>query len=95
MCLKKITLTGDVMFVNKLPFFVTFGRDIGLLTVKFTPTRTAKQLGENLKNVIKLYGKAGYEVEMVIMDMEFNKMKTILPQLNINTSAAWEKWNNI
>ena len=28
--LKGITLTGDVLFVNKIPFIVTFGRDIGL-----------------------------------------------------------------
>ena len=41
-------------------------------------------------NVVRLYNKAGYQVETVLMDMEFNKIKAILPQFNINTSAAWE-----
>ena len=34
--------------------------------------------------------KAGYEVEMVIMDIEFDKIKTILPQLNIYIITAQE-----
>ena len=41
--LNKITLTGDVMFINKLLFFMTYGWDIGLITVEFTSCRTAKQ----------------------------------------------------
>ena len=42
MHLSRFTLTGNVMFMNKLPFFMTFGRDIGLPTVEFTLNRTAK-----------------------------------------------------
>ena len=35
--LNRITLTGDVMSVNKLPFFATNGEDIGLIRMEFTP----------------------------------------------------------
>ena len=83
-----IILTGDVMFVNKLTFFVTYGGDIGLLTVEFTLNLMAKQLGENLAHVVELYWRAGYDVEIVLMGMEFDKIKTILPHLNITTTAA-------
>ena len=41
-------------------------------------------------NVTKLYGKACYEGETVIMDMEFDKIKTILQHLSSNTTAAQE-----
>ena len=41
--LKKITVTVDVMFMNKLPFFVTFGRNVDLFTVELAINRTAKQ----------------------------------------------------
>ena len=49
-------------------------------------------------NVVRLYGKAGYEIKAVIMDMEFEKIKTILPELNISINAAWsmlEKWKDV
>ena len=78
-CLSQIILTGDVMFVNRLQFFVTYGRDVGLLTVEFSPNWMAKQLGENLVHVVELYQRAGYDVETILMDMEFDKIKTILP----------------
>ena len=88
MRLKKITLKADVMFVNKILFLGTFGRNIGLLTVDLAVNRMGRQLAENLMNVVRLYKKAGYEVETVLMDMEFDKIKGILPQFNINTSTA-------
>ena len=78
------------MFINKLLFFMTYGWDIGLITVEFTSNRTAKQLAEKLAHVVELYRRAGYHVETILMDMEFDKIKTILPQLNINTTAARE-----
>ena len=60
--MSRITLTGDVMFVNKLPFFVAYGRDIGLITVEFSLNWTAMQLAENLVHVVELYKRAGYDV---------------------------------
>ena len=41
-------------------------------------------------NVRGLYNKAGYEVETVFMNMEFDKIKGILLQFDINTNAAQE-----
>ena len=35
---KFVTLTADVLFINNLPFVVTFGQGMGLLTAEFTPT---------------------------------------------------------
>ena len=93
--LKKITLTEDAMFANKLPFFVNFERDIGLLMVELAMNRTAKQLGDNLMHVVGLFNRAGYEVKTVIIDMESDKIQAMLLQPNINTSAAWEHVANV
>jgi hypothetical protein len=41
---KYVTIVADVMFVNGLPFLVTSSRGISLVTIKFLPSRTAKQL---------------------------------------------------
>ena len=78
------------MSVNKIPFLITVGRNIGLLMMEPTKNRMANQLGENLMNVVKPYTRAGYEVETLFMDMEFDKLKAILTNWNINTSAARE-----
>ena len=51
---KYVTLTADVMFVNSLPFVVTFGQGIGLLTAEFTTTQTAKQLACNLNQIVSI-----------------------------------------
>ena len=45
MHLQKITLTGNVMFVNKIPFLVSFKRDIGPLTVGFSPKNQQNSWG--------------------------------------------------
>ena len=37
---KMVTLTVDMIFVNGIPFIVTYGRGIGLITVEWIPNRT-------------------------------------------------------
>ena len=57
-CLHKfVTLATDVMFVNIIPFLVTFSRNIILITVEHVPTSTAVQLAKSLMNIIKLYAR--------------------------------------
>ena len=87
---KYVTLTADVMFVNNLAFVITYGWGIGLITAEFTPNRKANQLASNLKRIIQLYSRAGFIVQTILMDMEFNKVIPELPEVNINTSAASE-----
>ena len=46
--LRVTMLMGDVMLVYWVPFFVTFGQGIGLLTLDFALYRIAKLLPDNL-----------------------------------------------
>ena len=32
-----VSLTTDIMFVNQIPFVITYGRGVGLRTVKWLP----------------------------------------------------------
>ena len=73
-----VTLTADVMFVNGIPFLVTRSRDIRMNTVEFLPSCTAKQLSKSLKIIIKVYARGGFIVRLVMMDMEFEKLRTNL-----------------
>ena len=59
------------MFVNGLPFFTTFSRDIRFSTEEDVPYRTDKKLAKNLMKVAKLYVKGGFVVRNLLMDGEF------------------------
>ena len=79
-----VTLMADVIFVNNLAFMITFRRGIGLLTMEFTPMHMAKQLAHKLIKVIQLYSQAGFIVQTILIDMEFDK------GVVVNTSATKE-----
>jgi hypothetical protein len=87
---KYVTIVADVMFVNGLPFLVTSLRGISLVTIKFLPSRTAKRLANSMEHVIRMYGKAGFIVQTSMMDMEFEKLRDLLPNVALNTMAARE-----
>ncbi len=85
-----VTLTGDVMFVNGLPFFITQSRGINLVTIEFATTRTAQNLSKLLSRVVTLYATAGFKDQTVLMDMEFQPLQQLLPNIVVNTTAANE-----
>jgi hypothetical protein len=40
--------------------------------------------------VFRIYATAGFIVEMAMMDMEFEKLKPLMPHAALNTEAARE-----
>ena len=38
---KMVTLTTDVMFLNQIPFIITYGHGVGLIMVEWIPNRMA------------------------------------------------------
>jgi hypothetical protein len=69
-----VTLAMDVMFVNGVPFLVSVARGFNLVTAKFTPSRTAKQLATGITRMIDLFARGGFQVGTVLMDNEFEKL---------------------
>jgi hypothetical protein len=69
---------------------VTSSRGISLITIQFLPSRTAKSLANSITRVLQIYERAGFIVQTSLMDMEFKKLKDLIPQLTINTTAARE-----
>ena len=63
-----VTLTEDVMFVNGVPFLVTFSRKIQLFTFQFFPSRTSVQLSIHLTKVVKLYARSSFSIRTILMD---------------------------
>ena len=89
------TLTAGVMFVNVIPFLVIFSRNIRLITCEYVPICTAVQLTKSLMKTVKLYARGGFLTRLVLMDMEFGKVKDKVGLLEVNTTAARENVTEI
>ena len=60
--IKKITLSADVFFVDVITFLLTLSCQIKFVTVKHTPSCTAKHLSIHVKRVLRVYHHAGFTV---------------------------------
>ena len=85
---KFVTLTADVMFVNRVSFLVTLSRKISLFSVEFFLSLTDVQLISYLTKVVKLYARGRFYIRTIVMDQEFDKVVENMPAVNINTVAA-------
>ena len=76
------------MFVNGIPILVTFSLNIILIIYKYVPNSTTGQLYKSLMKTVKLYARSGFVTDLVLTDMEFEKVKEKVGPLEVNTTAA-------
>ena len=60
------------------------------MTTEHVPVRTATSLSKHLKRVFEVHGRAGFVVRTILMDGEFEKIKSLMPSVECNTMAAKE-----
>ena len=68
----RVTLVVDVMTLNGVAFLVTMSRKIRFTTAVHTPRQTAKALSKSITKILKIYFRAGFRVEMILGDMQFD-----------------------
>jgi len=78
------------MFLCGLPFFITLSRGIRFASAQYRPRRTAKLLSYALYETIKLYKRAGFEVQTCLMDNEFEPLKPLMSDTCIINTTAKE-----
>ncbi len=81
---------ADVMFVNGLPFLVTSLQGLSSVTIEHLPLRTAKRLVHTLERLFRIFVTAGFVIQTALTDMEFEKLRTMMPHVALNTMAACE-----
>jgi hypothetical protein len=89
---KYVTLSGDLFFVNKIPFFSTISHHLKFTTAEHISNRKLPQLIQAAKHVRDIYAARGFQVKFMLMDGEFVPMKLDLASAGIvlNTTAANE-----
>ena len=78
---KLVKLTADVMFVNGNKFMMMSERKLNFVTADHIPSQTEEHIIKSLNKVIKLYGSGGLIIHIILMDMEFQKVKDRLKKL--------------
>jgi hypothetical protein len=76
------------MFVNGLPFLVTSSQGLSLVTIEHLQLRTAKCLVHTLERAFRIYETARFVIQMALMDMDFEKLRMMMPHVALNTTAA-------
>ena len=79
---RSIVLTMDIMFINKIAFFVTMSRNLKSGTVEALPNRQIPTIIQHLKSVIALYRHRGFEISAILADNEFEAICPQFPMLN-------------
>ncbi|KAI2491042.1 Reverse transcriptase (RNA-dependent DNA polymerase) [Fragilaria crotonensis] len=69
---QKVVLAGDIMFVNKLPFFMTISRHIKFSTAELLVNRHIETIFKATKRVHQHYLKRGFQITSLLMDGEFD-----------------------
>ena len=70
---QQVTLAGEIMFVNKLPFFVTISRHIRFSTFEFLKNKKCDTIFQAIKHVHQTYNKRGFKVKALMFDGKFDK----------------------
>ena len=65
---KNITLSIDIMFVNKIPFVTTISRHIKFTTVEVIKKRIKSQFSECIKHVAEIYTQLGFKVQHTLLN---------------------------
>ena len=78
-----MTLKDDVIFVNGNTFMITSARNIKFVTVNHIPSQTSDHLSKILNKVINLYGRGGFIICVILIDLEFENVAEILGNFEV------------
>ena len=91
---KEVYLTCDVLFVNKIPFFITLSRKIDFTETAHLKDLKIKTIFLAFLAVYKFYLRGVFRIKIIHVDNEFGPMKPLINKLNvgptINLAAANE-----
>ncbi len=88
--IKIVTLAADVFFVDKTAFLITLSRKIKFVMTEHVAVRTATSLAKHLNRVIQVNRRAGFVIQTLLMNGEFEKIRDLMPILECNTMQAKE-----
>jgi acetolactate synthase regulatory subunit len=83
-----VILAGDIMFVNKIPFFLTISQSIKFGTAEMIKDQKAKTILAAIKQVWSVYRKRGFNITTMLMDGQFEVIRADVAELGITINAS-------
>jgi hypothetical protein len=75
---KRVYLTTDLFFVNKIPFFITYSRNICLTSVNHLANRKVKTIFTAFVEIYSYYIKRGFQIKFLHLDGEFAPLQALV-----------------
>ena len=87
-----IVISGDIFFVNKIPFLTTISQTIHLTTVHYLTDQKTSTILKGLTKVAAIYTNQGFIVKCALIDGQFELLceDLTLIGINLNVMAANE-----
>ena len=89
---RDVNIGDDVIYINKLPFFVTMYRNLKFSTAELTLGQKQTTMIDHVKRIQRIYHKRGFCVSTFLMDGQFDVIRGNLADVGItfNTVARGE-----
>ena len=82
-----IMISGDIFFINKVPFLTTISQTIWLTTTHYLANQKPSTILKGLKKVSAIYANRGFIVKHALMDGQFEPLREDLMSLGINLNV--------
>jgi hypothetical protein len=87
-CYRHIILAGDIMFVNKIPFFMSISRHIKFGTAEMLQNQQNKKILTAIKQIKSIYMCCGFVISTLLMDGQFESLHGNLAELQISLNTV-------
>jgi len=85
---KSVTIEADIMKVNGIPFLVSISRAIKFGTVELLANQKMVTVMIAIKNINNLYKRRGFQVDLLLMDGEFESIRGDLAGIGITLNMV-------
>jgi hypothetical protein len=85
---KNVDLSGDIFFVNRIPFLATVSDNIKFTTSEHLKSRKIKFILSAVQHVQTLYHARGFRIQTLLMDGEFAPLKHDLSDMAITLNVT-------
>jgi len=85
---RNVILAGDIMFVNKIAFFMTISRHIKFGTAEMILDQKNKTILTAIKQVKSMYMRRGFIIQTLLMDGQFESLRGDIADLQITLNTV-------
>ena len=85
---RSIVLASDIMFVNKIPFFMSISRHIKFGTAEMLQNKNNNTILTAIKQIKSIYMRHGFVISTLLMDGQFESLRGNLAELQISLNTV-------